>query len=266
MGNLVDPLNKEVAEEFFNHYAKKLSFSKTLTFLNDVRRKEIVFSDVMNFISLLIEYLKEDFLTNTNGDLISYNIVFNLFKKHFEEFNKRQHSKRRPPLISEKEELIDNNLLNIINLYENKDVKELNNRDLRFYLLLLALIILSDVSYDIVDKYFIEFLTYEKNKSEKKRKNLVRTYLMHDNGIRNKDGMLVPEIHFLRNQVSHGWFLTNGHELTLHPDGKKENAQKFTYEEVLEIYNFVQTKIGFLKLLESSISIMYHIEKQFIEK
>jgi len=244
---------------------KKVQFNETLQYLNSVNNslKTRKLKSLQEIQSDFLIHLKTDFLSTIDGDVDSYSIANEMFNEWGRGQMKQKNAKKIHNVGREllRIKLIENNLGNIVELYEQEEVIKLGIRDVRFYLLLLGIVVIGDASKDLGDRYIEIFHTYNPI-SESKRKDILRKYLTLKTSFKNKIDNDIPEIEFLRNQIAHGWFETNGSTIKIYKDRDLSDSIKFSYEDIHKIYNSITSKLTFLEALVSMSNFIYLLSKE----
>lgn len=258
----VHPMDQEKVKSSFLFGLKKLGFSKLHKYLSDYYDGKETARSYEQFRELFWEYQREDFLTNTDGNIESYSIAIAGFRNYYEGMVRKKPNKRRPPLVIPKERIMDSNVKRIITAYETQILKAKENREIRFHIMLLAYVVMSDIAHSIVDKYFEEFYSYGAGLPKKNRKELVNRYFIDTQGI-PVDGDRMDEFRFIRNQIAHSLHEIYENNAKIYFDDSMKVAIDKPFEYYHELYNHTIVKVGFLKQLLYSKILLYHISQTF---
>ena len=69
---------------------------------------------------------------------------------------------------------------------------------------------------------------------------------------------LISDFTNLRNQIAHGNFITKNEEIIIYPNLNEKEFIRYTYDEILNIFNIILVKWSFILIL---ISLQWYIFK-----
>jgi hypothetical protein len=226
----------------------RIDFNDTLQIIKKIDYKLNNHEDPTGLIGTAPLILKTDFLANTNTGLIAYNIITKLWTDYSEKYYKKSKKPPTIPPISFKYSLIDGNLGVIKELIEESKKTDKENIKIRFYILLLGVILLEQIVMEYADMLFHNLLQGKFDNKGGLRNYLISNYFKIDNIVIAKR-KYKPDLTKLRNILAHGWFMTKDEKIYLYPQGKKNIPPEiYNFQDIVKIYDITMVKLTFMDI------------------